>query len=52
MLYLSPGEMYEFRSLVKHEQDPTCAPGHMATRLYYHDKESWTKDYATVLEEA
>ena len=28
MLYLSPGEMYEFRSLVKHEQDPTCAPGH------------------------
>ena len=27
MLYLSPGEMYEFRSLVKHEQDPTCAPG-------------------------
>ena len=29
MLYLSPGEMYEFRSLVKHEQDPTCAPGLM-----------------------
>ena len=36
MLYLSPGEMYEFRSLMKHEQDPTCAPGLTHVLFYKH----------------